>query len=477
MSYIPSIAQQFQEYREGRIEYSTFRFLAVQNVLQVPRTAEGRYGGELPIDCLCFGPDGFHNEPFFCPSLYYPTKKLTVFTLMLKRNVFDTISVQHSVFPWCLQYDVVLGATYLRDALYQLRPKRVFFGDSSAILMTHKLAKTLYDMPKRSGLDDAVLRILEDSMEFPPTYPPLGLSKLIPGHETFAPQQIVIAEDDGFRSIRPNMSALVDAWNILGRNRLAFVKKEYTEGGRAVAAFDNLAEAEKALARVFERNGGVGIVDQDLKTRLLLQRGVPLSKYTPTVFRFFSHHGKLITGHLSKVVVATRVAGIAFVTERHALAEQHATAFIKMRNYTGFGTLKFWIAENEAHMLDFNPRFERQQCINAVLIEKFGKSEKEEERGLIMRDPCSVFQLWVTGHTFAEGELPIFLPAGISFMDPMRVQNLGKVPEAARYIDMLYDSTYIWNLHRTDVDLWNLHYRFIEGHVREWKEMFPGKAK
>ncbi len=463
---LPTIAAAFAQYRAGEISYDAFKYLALDYVLH-------RGGPVLPLDGLVFGPDGFHNEPFFGPSLVLPTRKLRVFTLMLLRNMFDTDTLMHTVFPVSLQSDVELGAIYLRDALIRLRPKRIFFGDSVAILMTSKLAKKLYDFPERTGLEQAVLRILEDSMEFPPTYPPVGLSKLVPGREAYSPAEVVWSEDDGMRTVGPNMSAVQAAWDQLGGlGTVVVLKREYTEGGRGVSMILRQSDLAAGLEKVYERTGGVGLIDLDLKVRLFLQKEVPITNFIPAVFRFYAHRGQLIAGHLSRVEVATRFGGIGFVTLRDELSEQKAVEFIRLRNYTGFGTLKYWVGKGETWQLDFNPRFERQSCISGILIEKYGNSENAEERALVNKDPCAVFQLWSTGHKFQDCELPIILPAGIRFMDAMRVANLGMVPLAKDFIDMLTGGRYVWNLHRGDASCFRLHQNYLNNYVRDWKNQF-----
>jgi hypothetical protein len=61
------------------------------------------------------------------------------------------------------------------------------------------------------------------------SYPPPTLSKLIPGHEPFAPVEIVVNEDDGLMNVAPNVSFVQEAWKKMGGR--VYLKKEYSEAG------------------------------------------------------------------------------------------------------------------------------------------------------------------------------------------------------------------------------------------------------
>ncbi len=51
---------------------------------------------------------------------------------------------------------------------------------------------------------------------FGTSYPPPTLSKLIIGHEPFAPVERIVDDDDGLRNIAPNISRVQEAWNEVG---------------------------------------------------------------------------------------------------------------------------------------------------------------------------------------------------------------------------------------------------------------------
>ncbi len=88
---------------------------------------------------MTFGPYGFHNEPFFAPSLTLPRRNLRVTALMMQREMFESSLLRQAVFPWSLQSDVDMGALYLRDAVSRMRPRYIFPGDSIAVLMIAKV--------------------------------------------------------------------------------------------------------------------------------------------------------------------------------------------------------------------------------------------------------------------------------------------------------------------------------------------------
>lgn len=47
-------------------------------------------GSLILADVITFGPYGFHNEPFFAPSLTLPKRNLRVTALMMQKEMFDS---------------------------------------------------------------------------------------------------------------------------------------------------------------------------------------------------------------------------------------------------------------------------------------------------------------------------------------------------------------------------------------------------
>jgi hypothetical protein len=80
-----------------------------------------------------------------------------------------------------------------------------------------KVAVKLYQLERPGSRYHTVLRTMERcSPQWPPSYPPPVLSKLVPGHEAFAPPEVVVSEDDGYRLINGNQTRLEAAFEELG---------------------------------------------------------------------------------------------------------------------------------------------------------------------------------------------------------------------------------------------------------------------
>lgn len=133
-------------------------------------------GGDFagPYDTLVISPQGFNNDPIFAPQMVHGGRKVAC--LVNAYSLFKSTFVRVLVFPPSLECDVDLAASYLRLVVEMLKPKWVFPGDSEGILLLGKL--------RPRGV-----------------YPPSSLSKLAPGHERFAPKEVIVSEEDGLKEI------------------------------------------------------------------------------------------------------------------------------------------------------------------------------------------------------------------------------------------------------------------------------------
>ncbi len=188
----------------------------------------------------------------------------------------------------------------------------------------------------------------------------------------------------------------------------------------------------------------------------------------PLGYRLFALAGKVLAAHLSEVQTSTDDFGLVYRTTRHALAESRSVDFIKAINFTGaffrwehpysiiaelaagFASLWWWLdMQGMPWLIDFNARAERHQCLVSVL-----------DAADQARDPCYVFQLLVRGawHPSREDEaaMPYISPAGLVYVDPIRVIRTQK----AAHLALLRDPGVRWNLQRDDAPL--------EALVQEW---------
>lgn len=63
--------------------------------------------------------------------------------------------------------------------------------------------------------------LCQASLRWPPEYPPESLSKLIKGHEAFAPRELVLEQRDLLRTIAPNVDGLLNASEAYVANEMA----------------------------------------------------------------------------------------------------------------------------------------------------------------------------------------------------------------------------------------------------------------
>lgn len=388
-------------------------------------------------DVLTVGPYGFNNEPVFSPSLHMPSKALRVCTLVLKEYSFVSSFVDWVIFPFELQTDVELASLFLRDTLRELKPKWIFAADSGGVLLIAKLASRLEFLKRRGRLpllDVEPLRALEQSGPvWPPLYPPTHLSKLMPGHEHFAPPQVVVSDDDGLRQIDLDVNLILDQllrWNCTG-----YLKKEYSEATRGVArASPQQSAVRKAVTTVLPRGVGSSQLDMDIRVRIFLQREVQSPLGVSAVgLRFYALNGTLVAGHSSNVVHGTLAFGVSYVTTRHAVVERETALLVRFLNYSGFATAWWWIDGRDGfpYLIDFNPRLERQACLSPALPARMRHM-----------DACSVFQDYATGRrSFDPNVAPIFVPAGFRYVEPNRAMDAN----TKSMLQLLRDPQYAWN--------------------------------
>ena len=461
LEWSPPILQLFKHRQSGLLPtFAAFKYRAIEHMSK----------SALECHVLVFGPYGFHNEPFFAPGLALPEEKLKVSALIIEREIFDSSVVQMSTFPWSLQSDAHLGALFVRDVIIRTRARFIFSGDSIAVLMIAKLAVELNEISDPTIMDLFALACMKRSVSWPPLYPPPTLSKLIPGHEAFAPQEEIVCDNDGLTEIAPDLQRVREAWNRMGKNVNVYLKKEFSEAGRGVARPHNESDILRVVQKIWSRSDGIGFVDLDVKIRIFLQREIKQSSgRSPVGFRFYAERGQIYGAHLSIVEMAVPLYGVSYATIRDIKVEQAGIDFIRAVNYTGFGALWFWQNETaQPFLIDFNPRLERHACINAVLIAA-GNSEN------VSRDPCSVFQRRALGETFENESLPLIVDGGFRYLEPMRVLNLGLNPKANRFVALLRSPEHFWNLHQGDHDLYLLHRKNVDAFLQQWDEMMKSE--
>jgi hypothetical protein len=462
MRYSPEIGAAFERYQQGVFpQYDTFKFRAMEVIFRLPEE-------KVRADVITFGPYGFHNEPFFAPSLTLPLKNLKVTALMMQREMFDSSMLRHAVFPWSLQSDADLGGLFLRDSIARMQAKWVFPGDSIAVLMIAKAATRMFEALGLTEVESQVLQVFARSSPWPPQYPAPTLSKLIPGHEPFAPEERVVTDDDGLRNILPDFARIAKAWEEMGgANASVYLKKEYSEAGRAVAKPTDTGDSLKvALQKIYSRGDGIGYVDLDINIRIFLQKEIRLKPHVrPTGFRLFAQAGKIMAGHLSVVDTGTELYGVAYSTIRHPVVESATAEFLQAINFTGFGAVWWWIGlDDRPYLIDFNPRMERHACINGAL-QAAGSPE-------IQSDPCTVFQRIAGGEVIDEAKLPLIVKEGFKYMEPMRVVNLGPTILAQAFVDLL-KGTYVkyhWNIQPLDDALYSLHKMNVDQFLIDYEE-------
>ncbi len=179
---------------------------------------------------------------------------------------FPSSNVRNAVFPWTLQVDVELGALFLKKLLLLMKPQFAFPSDNAGIIIMHKLGSLCESDPEVAPL----IPLFQRSLKYPVEYPPVSLSKLIPGHEEFAPKEIVVSECDGLHCIGMNLARIEEAWKILGPN--TYLKREFSEASRGVAHIPEASKIAEAANIVFPRQDGIGVMDSDLRVRIFLQQ-------------------------------------------------------------------------------------------------------------------------------------------------------------------------------------------------------------
>ena len=457
IEYSPPIHALFLKWKRGYFPtYQMFKGRVLSAIMNEERNT----------DVLSFGPYGFHNEPFFTPSLVLPSKSLAVTTLMIPRESFATSLVRIAHFPWTLQNDVEMGAIFLRDAIYRLQARYVFPGDSIGVQMIAKAGHRLYHLKHASLASVFVRETLARSSPWPPTYPPLTLSKLIPGHEKFAPQEAILTQNDILSEISPDMTLVKKIYSSFGNesfgvNATVYLKKEFSEAGRGVKRIKRFEDFQEAFDDLFPRLDGIGLTDLEMKVRIFIQRNIPVTRARkPVGYRFYAEQGRVFAAHLSMVDRSTDLYGVSYVTIRDPIVEQDSEEFIKIINYTGFGAIWWWLgAQGKPYLIDFNPRLERQACINSIHS--------------LPADPCTMFQFVANGTNMKGWDLPLMAPAGMKYLEPMRIVNMGLKPKIGHFVDMLRNQTeFPWNIHSGDKKLFEVHLSEAKYFIESWDKKY-----
>ncbi len=434
---LPFFVPHLRELYHTSANYSHFHQLAVAWIAFGKGHGVPWTGQSALVTVLTVGPFGFDNEPVFAPNLALPSRAASVVCLVLEAFVFPTSSLSLAVFPWSLQLDVNWAAMYVRDVARLIEADWIFPADSAGILSLSRLATHIYESDK----DDALKRALERSMPWPPTYPPLHLSKLMPGHEPFAPRECVVSDSDGLHYQSPDVAAVEKAMAIVGPN--AYAKREYSEASRGVAKdlSGSLSSALAAVAEVFPRASGVSTMDLELRVAIFMQQGVALiAGVLPVAVRFFARGGEMLAGHVSVAVESN----IVYETIRHQLIEDATKELLKAVNYSGFGAAWWWRDNTQSEkplLIDFNARLERQACLTPVL----------EARDLITC-PCYSLQTGMIEEELFRSGAPHITRAGIRYMDPVRAMDSGR----HRVLRLLRDESTPWNVQRGDIVLHSL---------------------
>jgi hypothetical protein len=376
-----------------------------------------------PTDVLVVAPFYYRNEPVFGPSLVSPLG-VSVTCLIPIEYFFPTSLLRFSGFPWTLQIDVDLTALFVRQVMLLMRPKMVITSDDAGILVLARLGSKL-------GPSSPLLDCFKRSMTWPVVYPPPSLSKLIQGHENFAPKEVVVSESDGLHWISLDGQRLEAALETLNTS-MAYVKREYSKDSKGVQLY---TKANKIGAgKVFFRQEGVEVLDLDLKVRLFLQE--PARPSVAIGARFFATQGEVIGMALSERTQVRGDAAVRYITRRNPVIEQHTLDFVRAINYTGFGATWWWPTwknQSEWVLIDFNARIERHACLGPILPE----SEREN-------DPCIIFQKHLRGEKLSG---LTFVAENIEYRDPIRLA------ENKFFDDLLCNST-DWNINSADEALW-----------------------
>lgn len=329
-------------------------------------------------DVLTVGPYGFNNEPVFTPGLSLPSGNLRVCAMVLQEYVFHSSFVRWALFPFSLQTDVDVASLFYRDLMRYVHARYTYAGDSGGVLLIARLASRLFHLYESNQLPRADLPVLaalhRSGPQWPPIYPPFVLSKLMPGHEQFAPAQILISEDDGLREITPDVPRTFEVltkWQEVHK-RGAFIKKEYSEASRGVvrAGLESELALRASLEKVWTRGPGTSQMDMDTKVRIVVQREILTGSHRPVGLRFFADRGVMVAGHSSSVEHGTAEFGVSYITTRHARVERETSLLVKYLNYTGFGTAWWWTdgSTGVPYLIDFNPRLERHVSFCFVFV-------------------------------------------------------------------------------------------------------------
>ena len=428
-SLAESIEPLFQAFlgSNGTAPYEEFFGFAFDSLLQIDSDTP-------PLDVLLVGPFLYENEIVIAPSLHYPSRLLRVGAYILRQAFFPSSSVSMIHFPFALQRDVNIAVVHLCMTIRRLRTKFVTPSDCGGILMVSKLAKNVEEQctHRPEQCDHFVLMALKHSITWPPVYPPPSLSKLILGHEQYAPQEEVVADSS---QVEPDLHAALEAAKRLESHRL-YLKREYSAGAEGVMEVaPSRRSIQKAFRKLLPRRDGVTMFDIELPYRLFLQK--PLSDAHPLAVRFYARHGQLVAGHTSEVVNATRDYGVSYKTIRHYTSEQLTMRLMRSINFTGFGAAWYWRdSDGEPRLLDFNARMERNACLTPAL-----------SVNLQVLDACYLFQQLEAGKMkLTELDVPVFLPAGIGYYDAFRAHKWG-----LDKLEKLHQSKYFeWNLWRED---------------------------
>lgn len=396
---------------------------------------------------MTVGPYGFDNEIVLASSLVLPVKSFELVTLVLKAFRFPSDYVKMSFFPWVLQVDVEYAAAFMRDAISSWKAMWVLPSDSAGILALEKVGTVLMQKSSLSPSERHVLETLQRSLTWPVSYPPAVMSKLIAGHEDFAPEEKVVSEMDGIHSIMPDVKAIEE---FLEKSNTStwYLKREYSEASRGVARVVKGDGLVHAVNTVFHRGAGVTSMDLDLKVRLFLQKSIALrSGLKPLGVRFFAWRGRLLVGHVSHVTLGSaHNAGVGYETVRDVVVENATMSFVNRLNYTGFGAAWWWVdLSGHPFLIDFNARLERHTCLNAVL---------EDDMDDLQAEPCYMFQKVFSREIPREDDasFPRFLRGGVKYLEPIRAVSGGGSSEALQSITR---QDFPWNLRQDDVSLFS----------------------
>ncbi len=360
-------------------------------------------------DVVTVAPFGYDNDPVFAPQLALPGG-LSVIALVVHHVRFPSSVVRTAIYPWTLQADVELGALFLKHFLQLVTPRFVVPSDNAGILLLHKLGSMA------SAGDpslDSLVPLFQRSLKWPIEYPPASISKLIPGHEAFAPREIVVSECDGLHCIAMEDARLQEAFASLGPN--TYLKREYSEASRGVAHISKAQDISRAAATVFARQDGIGSMDRELNVRIFLQQAVS-GKGQPVGARFFAVQGRVLAMALSQLEGWADGVALRYQTVRVADVEAKCVGFVSAINFTGFGSAWFWPdegKEREWRLIDFNARIERHACLGAVL----GESDSSS-------DPCVVFQRYLAGESFDSLTSPLIVRSSVTYLDPIRISEI-----------------------------------------------------